>query len=57
MIEYYSAIKNKGIMYFAGKWLEFKNSILSQAIHSPKNTYGITQLNGHFIHKFKTTML
>jgi hypothetical protein len=28
-MEYYSAIKNKDILSFAGKWMELENSILS----------------------------
>jgi hypothetical protein len=29
-MEYYSAIKNKNIMNFAGKWIELENIILSE---------------------------
>ena len=29
-IEYYSAIKNRGIMKFAGKWMELENIMLSE---------------------------
>jgi hypothetical protein len=29
-MEYYSAIKNKDILSFAGKWMELKNIILSE---------------------------
>ena len=29
-MEYYSAIKNKDIMKFAGKWMEIKNVILNE---------------------------
>jgi hypothetical protein len=29
-IEYYSAIKNKDIMNFTEKWIEFENIILSE---------------------------
>ena len=29
-MEYYSAIKNKDIMNFAGKWMELENIILSE---------------------------
>ena len=29
-MEYYSAIKNKDIMNFAGKWMELANIILSK---------------------------
>jgi hypothetical protein len=29
-MEYYSALKNKDIMSFAGKWVELENTILSR---------------------------
>jgi hypothetical protein len=29
-MEYYSAIKNRDIMKFAGKWIEFEDIILSE---------------------------
>jgi hypothetical protein len=29
-MEYYSAIKNKDIMNFVGKWMELENIILSE---------------------------
>ena len=29
-VEYYSAIKNKDILSFAGKWMELENIILSK---------------------------
>jgi hypothetical protein len=31
-IEYYSAIKNKDIINFAGKWMELENIILSEVV-------------------------
>ena len=31
-MEYYSAIKNKGIMNFAGKWMKLENIILSEVM-------------------------
>ena len=33
-MEYYSAIKNKDIMSFAGKWMELENIILSEDLHA-----------------------
>jgi hypothetical protein len=33
-IEYHSAIKNKDIMSFAGKWMELENIILSEDLHA-----------------------
>ena len=38
-MKYYSAIKNKDIMNFSGKWMDLKNIIPSQVTHPPKNTY------------------
>ena len=32
-MEYYSAIKNKDIMNFAGKWMELETIILSELMH------------------------
>jgi len=29
-MDYYSAMKNNGIMNFAGKWMELENVILSE---------------------------
>jgi hypothetical protein len=33
-MEYYSAIKNKDIVNFAGKWMELENIILSEVTQS-----------------------
>ena len=41
---YYSAIKNKEFMKFAGKWMELENIILSEVAQSEKNTYGMDSL-------------
>jgi hypothetical protein len=38
-MEYYSVIKNKGIMNFAGKWIELENIILSEVIQSQKDMH------------------
>jgi hypothetical protein len=35
-MEFYSAIKNKDIMNFAGKWMELENIILSEVIHTQR---------------------
>jgi hypothetical protein len=40
-MKYYSAIKNKGIMNFASKWVEFKAIILSMIIQTPKDIHNI----------------
>ena len=35
-MEYYSAIKNKDILNFAGKWMELENIILSEVTQTQK---------------------
>jgi hypothetical protein len=35
-MKYYSAIKNKDIMSFAGKWMELENIILSEVSQTQK---------------------
>jgi hypothetical protein len=39
-MEYYSAIKNNGILKFAGK-MELGNIILSEVTQTQKNTHGM----------------
>jgi hypothetical protein len=41
---YYSAIKNKDIMNFAGKCMELENIILSKITQTPKNMHGMYSL-------------
>jgi hypothetical protein len=43
-MEYYSAIKNKNFMKFAGKWMELENIILSEVTQSQKNKHGLYSL-------------
>ena len=40
-MEYYSAIKNKDIMNFAGKWMELENIILSEVTQTQKDMHGM----------------
>jgi hypothetical protein len=40
-MEYYSAIKNKNIMKFVGKWVELENIILSEVTQTQKDTHGM----------------
>jgi hypothetical protein len=40
-VEYYSAIKNKDIVSFAGKWLELENIILSKITQTQKDMHDI----------------
>jgi hypothetical protein len=37
IVEYYSAIKNKGILNFVCKWMELNNIILSEVIQTQKD--------------------
>ena len=43
-MEYYSAIKNKDIMNFAGKWMELEKIILSEVTQTPKDMHGMYSL-------------
>jgi hypothetical protein len=43
-MEYYSALKNQGIMNFAGKWMELENIILSKVNQSQKDMHGMYSL-------------
>jgi hypothetical protein len=43
-MEYYSVIKNNDFMKFLGKWMELKNTILSEITQPQKNTHGIYSL-------------
>jgi len=41
-MEHYSAIKNKHIMNFAGKWMELEIIILSEVTRTQKDMYALT---------------
>jgi hypothetical protein len=43
-MEYYSAIKSKDIMNFAGKWMELESIILSKVTQSPKDMHDMYSL-------------
>ena len=43
-VEYYSAIKNKDIMNFAGKWMELENIILSEVTQTQNDMQGMYSL-------------
>jgi hypothetical protein len=43
-MEYYSAIKNKDILSFAGKWMELENIILSEVTQTQKHMHGMFSL-------------
>jgi hypothetical protein len=44
IMEYYSAIKNKGIIKFAGKWMELENIIRSKVTQMQKICMACTHL-------------
>ena len=47
-MEFNSAIKNKDIMKFAGKWMDLENIILSEVTQTQKDTYAMYSLiSGH----------
>ena len=43
-MEYYSAIKSKNILSFAGKWMEMENIILSEVTQTQKVMHGMYSL-------------
>ena len=43
-MEYYSAIKNKDILTFAGKWMELENLILSEVTQTQEDMHGMYSL-------------
>jgi hypothetical protein len=43
-MEYYSAIKNEGILSFAGKWMELGNIVLSEVTQIQKGMHGVYSL-------------
>jgi hypothetical protein len=44
IVEYYSAIKNKGILSFAGKSMELENIILHKVTQTQKDMPGVYSL-------------
>ena len=56
-MEFCSAIKNKDIMNFSGKWMKLKNSILTEVTKTQKDTHGMyshkVQDNQITIHRYK----
>jgi hypothetical protein len=43
-VEYYIAIKNNEFMKFLEKWMDLKNTILSEITQSQKNTHDMHSL-------------
>ena len=52
-MEYYSAIKNKDTMNFAGKWMGLDNIILSEVIQNQKSMHGLHLLISGHCHKIQ----
>ena len=50
-MEYYSAIKNKDIMKFAGKWMELENIILGEVAKTQKEMHGVYLLISGYSYK------
>jgi hypothetical protein len=50
-LEYFSAIKNKGITNFSGKWMELENIILSEVTQVQKDMHGMYSLIGGYCPK------
>jgi hypothetical protein len=47
-MKYYSAIKNKDTLNFAGKWMELENAILSEVTQIQKYTHGMYSLKSGY---------
>ena len=47
-MEYYSAIKNEGIISFAGKWIKLDNIMLREVTQIPKDIHGMYSLISGF---------
>jgi hypothetical protein len=43
-MEYYTSIKNKDILSFAGKWMELENIILSEVTQTQKDMHSMHSL-------------
>jgi hypothetical protein len=60
-MKYYFAIKNKDIMSFIGKWIEFENITLSEVIQIQKHKHGmhstlISGYSGYYLHLYVDIM-
>jgi hypothetical protein len=54
-MEYYSAIKNKDIIKFTGKWMELESVILSEVTQTQKDMHGMYSLLSGISHKIQDT--
>jgi hypothetical protein len=50
-MKYYSAIKNKDILTFAGKWTDLENIILSEVVQTQKDMHGMCSLISGYLPK------
>ena len=55
IIKYYSAIKSKDMVSFAGKWVELENIILSEVTQTQKDTHSMCLLINGYYPKIKNT--
>jgi len=53
-MEYYSALKNKDILSFAGKWMELENILLSKVTQTQKDTQGMFSPISRYLPKQNT---
>ena len=44
ILEYYSAVKNKDFLKFAGKWMEIENTILNEVSQTQIEEHGMYSL-------------
>jgi len=54
-MDYYSSIKNKDIMNFAGKWRELETIILSKVIETQKGMHVSTHLQEDISYEIQDT--
>ena len=52
-MEYYSAIRNKDILCFAGKWMALENIIWSETTQTQKDMHGMYSLITGYLKKKK----
>jgi len=56
-MKYYSTIKNKDIMKFAGKWMELGNTILNEVTQTQKDPVYVLACKWTLAIKYRMTML
>ena len=56
-MEYYSSVKNNGIMKFAGKWMELEKIILCEVTRPLKQTWYVLTYKWIFAIKYRILVL